>query len=321
MSILSPNVTSSSTLPIPISGPADPDKSSFCDLPAEIRLVICNYLLDANNIPRTYGYTGPVPISTSRSMVNTGGGSAQGPRIRKHALGFASKQIGAEYRQAFYERTRFFLRIDDHNAFRAIPSLSQSATTPPPTLTDVPNFWRAPDALLTSLRHCTLYIELGDIASAPQSTHSLAQVIRASQANSEATRVREEMKTFSSYDQLKEQDTIFDHTIQDAIYNLLQHMGQLRSVQVIWDTTSFRHRNMYWSVSSQMSVRAATKWQWKDLGEPLVERLQQRRQLKKLQVKVGDMHEDWVYNSERVEGGGWKGGREGRESGHEGFEL
>lgn len=284
------------TLPPPTR--ADLSKPSLCDLPAEIRIEICNYLLEANNIPRSYGYTGPTHENKRK------------PQIRKHGLGFVSKMIGAEYRLAFHERTHFFLRIDSQNAFRGAPTLgSNQVMQREPN--EFNNFWNAPSALLANLRHCTLYIELGDIASCPESIHSLSQVIRSSKA-SEAMRVREEMKAFSSYEQLKAQDKLFDREIQAAIYILIERMGQLRSVQVVWDTTVSRpsRSSVRNSRLSHRNTNLATNWEWKELGAPLVDTLLERPHLRKIQVKVGDARDDTVYKAQRVDGAKWEGGIE-----------
>ncbi|KAF2009916.1 hypothetical protein BU24DRAFT_427952 [Aaosphaeria arxii CBS 175.79] len=297
-----------------------PSGPSLCNLPTEIRLEIFNHLLNVSHVPSSYGYTGPARVST-RTLARPK------PTTVRHGMVFVSKTLGAEYRQAYYERTRFFLRIDSQNCFTAVPALinsssSSGGTTSPTAVAQpsgpgahepqqqpqqqqqyqdgVPNFWNAPLALLSSLRHCTLYIELGDIASSPRSSHSLSQVVRSHRDIFEARRVREEMKTFSSFDDLKAGDAEFDSTLMAAVQRLLDQMAQLRSIQLVWETSV--------PVRARFTTACATNWMWVSLGQPFVEGLRRRANLRGLQVKLGDSFGDTVYVAQRGKEGKWEGG-------------
>lgn len=273
----------------PISAlPNQPNKSFLCDLPIEIRLEIWRHLHDANNLPRSYGYTCPSHLSNTHRTV------------RKHGMLFVNKQLSAEYCQQFYERTRFFLHIDKLNAFTGAPALL--AKPPPPGQlkeTVILNFWNAPHALLQNLRHCTVYIEIGEIASCGQASHSLSEVNRANSSMREARRVRMEMQTFRSLEEYKAADSSFDAAIQTAIHKLLEVMEQLRDIQLVWESTV---PNRMRSISSM----ADSKWGWSALGEPFVDQLKMKRSLRKFQIKVGDRYTDIVHSAVRGEGGKWR---------------
>jgi hypothetical protein len=249
-------------------------------LPAELRFLIYNHLFTLNNVPPSYGYTG-LPHNRPSAP------------LRTHALLLASSQLSLEYRQAFYERTRFFLRIDTSNAFRGAPGLSTTPTSS--TNTPIPDFWNTPTSLVTSLRHCTLYIEIGDIAPHARSTHSLALEHRANASLSEAKLVREEMKRFSSFAAMQAANSHFDNTLVAAVHALLDAMKQLRSVQLVWDT----------GVDRSIRRGAGTCWGWEELGVPFVRVLEGRKGLREVMVRVGDSQVDHVRHVKRGEGGTW----------------
>ncbi|KAF2688202.1 hypothetical protein K458DRAFT_415229 [Lentithecium fluviatile CBS 122367] len=275
----------SSSNHIPLSAPQWPQKPSLCNLPAELRLEICNHLLSANNIPCSYGYTGPISPSANKDHK-----IQLPPRPpHRHALLFVSKQFSAEYRQCYFERTTFFLRVDRDNAFSTVPELDRHQKRTRASV-GVPNFWRAPDALLRSLRHCTLYIELGDIASAHQSRHSVALNKRDS---------RNKLKAFGSLSEIRAQDAIFDTAIISSILLLLPHMQQLRTVQLVWDTSTESYTRAWGN---------STKWNWETMGEVFVDCLK-RKGMRRIVVKVGDRfgHDMWKG---KWDDGEWKGTHE-----------
>ncbi|KAF2473968.1 uncharacterized protein BDR25DRAFT_126570, partial [Lindgomyces ingoldianus] len=285
--------------------PSDPSAASLSNLPTEIRLEIFNHVLDLSCIPLTYGYTSPF----------TG---QRKPTLHKHALLLVSKQISSEYRQAFYERTRFFLRIYASNAFQALPMLlhfTRTQSNTPRASAPFPNFWNAPDALLANLRHCTLYIEIGEIASAPQSSHSVSQIARSSIDLNEAHQMVHEMKKYSSLNALKKNDSCFDNTLKCGIHKLLGHMTQLRSMHLVWETTR--------QGSRKFSNMTDANWTWATLGKPFVEALMMKRGLKRLQVVVGDRYNDVNEKHHKGVGGRWETenrvwlrGQPGRQSMH-----
>lgn len=269
-------------------------KPSLLDLPTEIRLEIAKELLNANQIAPSYGYTGPLHLSQKR-------------KLRKHAMILVNKELSMEYRQVFYERTKFFFRVDAQNAFNGAPELA-SVTTPPseqgPPIQSYPstihggvlrNFWNAPEGLLRSLRHCTLYIELGVIAGCGRAAHSLSQVTRSDTNLVEARRVRREMMLFRSLSELKAADTEFDNKMKDCILEILRRMEQLRSVQLVWETT----------VGRRVGLSEMVDWNWETLGVDIVKELKAKRGLEKMLVKVGDCRVDTVYIAEK-ESGEWK---------------
>jgi hypothetical protein len=239
-----------------------------------------------------------------------------------------SRQISTEYRQAFYERTKFFLRIDSQNAFKGVPEIALSlphteeglgeeesgeegsgeegsgegvlSENVPRPDSIFPNFWDAPDALIASLRHCTLFIEIGDIACHPASTNGLSQCLP-----SYASKRHKQINHFllasqpATAEARTAWDTAFNKAIKDAVRNLLEGMQQLRSVQLVWETSL---------ATGQTGCPADDVWSYAALGAPLVEMLQERRILRKFQVKVGDKYEDVDMRGERGEGGEWKVG-------------
>ncbi|KAF2658733.1 hypothetical protein K491DRAFT_689805 [Lophiostoma macrostomum CBS 122681] len=289
----------------------DPSLSS---LPAELRFLIYAHLFVLNGVPTSFGYS-------SRPQLRHGNRYTP---LRTHALLLASTQLSLEYRHAFYERTRFFLRIDSSNAFRGAPGLaipigcvSEPATgtsspstltpvlasaTPPPTSTSptpppIPRFWwHMPSDLLPHLRHCTLYIEIGDIAPSAPSTHSLALEHRANASLSEAKLVREEMKRYSSFAAMQAANRQFDDTLVDAVHKLLEAMRQLRSVMLVWDT----------SVDQRIRRGAGTCWGWEELGGPFVRVLEGREGVREVRVRVGDCKSDHEVLVRRGEGGVWE---------------
>ncbi|ORY18300.1 hypothetical protein BCR34DRAFT_596243 [Clohesyomyces aquaticus] len=291
---------------IPLSKPEDPTRPFLCSLPAEIRLDIYNYALTLTAIPSSFGYTGPY---TGRRV----------KILHTHALILVSKQVSVEYRQAFYERTRFFLRIDPSNAFLGAPGL---ANPNPPTNTTTnqnknknktksknknkfstpnlflgleslhnpddsspPNFWSAPPSLVSNLRHCTLYVEIGEIAACPQSIHSLSALVRSEQDTSNARQVILQMKAHRSLSSLQANDSVFDQTLLSAVLQLLDNMQQLRSLQLVWETT--RPGGGY-------ADRATTNWKWETLGRPCVERAKGLEKLRDFRVGVGNQMGDVV---------------------------
>jgi hypothetical protein len=189
-----------------------------------------------------------------------------------------SKQLSAEYRQAFYERTKFFLRIYGHNAFKGIAPLEVTMTRPN-TQPPLPNFWDAPDALLMNLRHCTLFVELGD--SACYSASMRLQTVRLGTA----------------IERQWVQGAVFDKAMEDAVGRLLEGMHQLRSVQLVWETT----------VGDRQSI-STEGWSWEQFGDPFVKMFQEKRTLKRFQVRVGDMSENVEWKGDRAKGGKWEVG-------------
>lgn len=79
-----------------------------------------------------------------------------------HSMCLVSRKLGAEYRQLYYERTRFFLRIHLGNVLHGIPHLIHGTSASEA----FPDFWGAPKILFEYLRECTVYVELGDIEEA-----------------------------------------------------------------------------------------------------------------------------------------------------------
>jgi hypothetical protein len=200
---------------------------------------------------------------------------------------FVSQQFSAEYRQCYYERTTFFLRVDTSNAFRAIPELGHDKKLVSTTV-GVPDFWRAPETLLRNLRNCTLYIELGDIASATTSLHSVSLNNR---------KARTQLQGYGSLAEIRAQDSLFDSTFRSAIFNLLSHMQQLRCVQLVWDTSK---------IGTTRAWDDSTNWTWKSLGEPFVECFKKNGTMRDINVKVGDRFGDNTWKGKR-ESGEWKG--------------
>lgn len=124
-----------------------------------------------------------------------------------HSMILVSKQLGAEYRQTYFNRTRFFLRIGLHNVLEGIPHL----ITASPERLIFPNFWRTSPELFENLRSCTLYIELGDIEKAVHVDRLHPSGV------------------------LK--DTTFDTNITTAIQALIASMRQLQNVKLVWSTS------------------------------------------------------------------------------------
>ena len=110
----------------------------FLALPTELRLPIYNYLVVSTH----YYY---LPTNPPRSL------HRGRYRLRRHGMLLASRQLHAEYAQAFYERVKFFFYIDADNGMRP-------ATTP---------FWTLPPALLPNLRRCQLSVDVGMLAQVP----------------------------------------------------------------------------------------------------------------------------------------------------------
>ena len=189
-----------------------------------------------------------------------------------------SKQLSAEYRQAFYERTKFFLRIYGHNAFKGIDSLEVPVTRPN-TQPLLPDFWDVPDALLVNLRHCTLFVELGD--SACYGASMRLQTIGLGAA----------------IERQWVQGAVFDKAIKDAVGRLLEGMHQLRSVQLVWET----------DVGNSDGI-LTEGWSWEQFGDPFVKMFQEKRTLKRFQVKIGDKNENVEWKGNRAKGGKWEVG-------------
>lgn len=281
---------------IPSSTPQRHDQHSLVNFPTELLLDIFNQLLEFNNIPRSYGYTGAVPSApTSNSSPYTP------PKSRhKHATFFVSKQFSALYSQCFYERTTFFLRIDSKSAFKGVPDLSRKLRPNHQASHSegIPDFWGAPKALLSSLRHCTLFIELGDIATHPHSLHSISSIARSNISLDDAHVVRKELETYSSLAEIRAQDALFDSALISAVLTLFAHMQQLRSVNLVWDIAIH-------SMTST-AIRNNTNWDWERLGETFVACLKRKRMMGEVRVKVGDQWKDASWNGAR-EDGVWKG--------------
>ncbi|KAF1994770.1 hypothetical protein P154DRAFT_567091 [Amniculicola lignicola CBS 123094] len=282
-------------------------KTSLQSLPPEIRLEIWTQLLTLNSIPRSFGYTSPYRDGLGRTGDEEDDPSLTLPPLRTHAMILASRQLSAEYRQAYYERTNFFLRVDSTNAFRTLPQLASSSSTTPSLLSatsnsaasSLPNFWNAPVALLSSLRHCTLYVEIGDIACAPPSVHSAAGAVRALRDPSDGRRA---MMNFSSYEELKAGDAPFDSTLLSAVIAMLAAMKQLRSIIIVWETSTPLH------TSPRLTPTRTANWTWPVLGKPVVDTLRMRAcagALRKWQVQVGDRYADTMLQAEKGEGGLW----------------
>ena len=190
-----------------------------------------------------------------------------------------SKQLSAEYCQAFYEPTKFFLRIDSQNVFMGIPSqVSKTHPNPEPPF---PNFWDAPDALLVNLRHCTLFVELGESACYGASMHALSR----------------KAKPGTDTERRWAQGVAFDKAIKDAVGRLLEGMRQLRSVQLVWETTA-----------GDTQSNRKEDWSWEGFGDPFVKKFQEKWTLKSFRVRVGDKYEDVEWRGERVKEGKWEVG-------------
>lgn len=166
--------------------------------------------------------------------------------------------------------------------------------------TGTPNFWRAPDALLANLRHCTLFVELGEIACDAKAIHSLSRITRSNLSLTDARAVRGELKTFRSHAEVKAKDAEFDSSIVSAVLALLEHMQQLRSVQLVWDTTVAGTR-------TSRATSSNTNWTWDFLGAVFLDCLKEKRNMRELRVKVGDRYGDTVYQGKKIDGGEWEG--------------
>ncbi|KAF2866242.1 hypothetical protein BDV95DRAFT_205589 [Massariosphaeria phaeospora] len=276
-------------------------RPSLLNLPAEIRLEIFHYVFDLGNTPRAFGYTCyqlPKPKSKDKSSLPQ---PCVSNPLNNHGMILTNQELSAEYRQCFYERTTFFLQISSHNAFLGAPQLALPSSTPsnppPPTSPPFPNFWNVPSSLLSSLRHCTLYIELGAIASQPASLHSVSQIVRANTSQADAHLVRQELKTHTSLADIKAQDTAFDIALCAAIGALFAHMQQLRSVKLFWET----------SVVGGVNTATSTNWTWDTFGVPFVAVLEEKKPLREFQITVGGQEADVVYKAKRREGGKWEG--------------
>jgi len=311
------------------SGRADPDKLSLYDLPPEIRLEICgasciadarsiffnlgsanlfipfsDAILDLSNVPSTYGYTGPFNLHRK-------------PELQKHGMILVSKTISAEYRQAFYERTNFFLRIDNRQAYKAIPILHRMSVTAADrfqlqderiTAKDatLPNFWDAPDAMLRNLRHCTLFVELGEIVQHRKNAY-LQSVARNSTTTKNLHEGAKSMRSFlqsrkfkghineNIRENVKEDNKALVSKIASTIHRLLDGMQQLRSIHLVWETTMGTDRDQ----------SCAELFKWEDFGYPFVYRLQKIWNLKEFRIKIGNRLNDRGCEGVKTEGGKW----------------
>ncbi|KAF2708755.1 hypothetical protein K504DRAFT_455696 [Pleomassaria siparia CBS 279.74] len=272
-----------------------PPATTLTDLPTEIRLDIFTHVLDVSNVPTRYGYTGLRPMRDSTE-----------PRriLRTHGLVAVNKELGAEYRQAFYERTEFFLRIHASNAFEGIPQLK--APPPPMNAEDqtkreegeiaarererereggIPNLWNAPDALIASLRHCIIYIELGEIKWHKDSSHSVKKLFPT------VTPAHVVTHRFEVYD---EDDVAWDAQLKAAVFKIVD-MQQLRSVQLVWDNT----------IGDTLKTEKLAQWIWDSYGQPFVDALQKKRNLRSFQVRIGNRTDDMDLRGNRGEGDKW----------------
>jgi hypothetical protein len=306
--LLMTTATTLSPAPESVSKPQGSGRLTLRDVPTELRLVIWDLLLNANNIPRSYGYTGPVvPLSA------TDPNKLPSCPTHRHAMLFVSPEFSAEYRQCYYERTTFFLRIDENNAFRGAPQLEGVKATVDRSPEAVPNFWGAPDALLQNLRDCTLYIEIGNIAS--ESVHGLAMAERGELRKSagelfgklsandprfqSVALIRPNTEviyhTFGDPDpgtvpsapalvmdelltKIHAKNSIFNASFRDAILHLLSEMKQLRRVQLVWDT----NRDSFATPPTEL-----TDWTWDTMGKPIVDSLKAQKNLSYINVRLG----------------------------------
>jgi len=214
---------------------------------------------------------------------------------------YVNKQFSAEYRQCYYERTTFFLRIHASNVGKStapdnVPALhaavehisnhwkqtgnqlASAAAADASLESALPNFWDAPIGLLTSLRHCTIYIELGSCELSPQTLRngdedlsSLLGLVPAP-GSTAATRLKLD------------------------VLRLVMLMAQLRTVRLVWETPK---RKFKWAGTGD--------WRWELLGKSCAECLKGKKSLTGIEVKVGDSSSDckWIGHHED---GTWLGG-------------
>jgi hypothetical protein len=271
--------------PIPPSLPVSQGKPSLCNFPAEIRLEIWTNLLSLLNTPtyHSYTHTGPIP-PTDHRHANQAVFSAQHPKSEtyKHSVLLVSQQFSHEYRQCFYERTTFFLRVDAMNAFLGVPELN--GEQPPWAMetvidnnkglgTGIPRFWGDSDALLRNVRHCTLFIELGAVASKNMDSYGESGFLNMVVA--------------------VERWNFFDTTIVDSILRVLHSMQQLRSISLVWAV----------GTSARFLFRSSV---WDRFGKPSEEVLKEKKSVVECKVKVGNQFQETVWSGKR-EKGVWKG--------------
>ncbi|KAF1955664.1 hypothetical protein CC80DRAFT_76908 [Byssothecium circinans] len=280
---------------IPLSIAIDSSAPSLCDIPPELRLEIWARLLSLSNTStyRSYSYTGPIQQTRyDNSHVNQSMFDAAHPKVQnKHSALFISKQFSSEYRQCYYERTTFFLRIDHENAMNAVSDWTERSVK-------VPRFWGDSDLLVSNLRHCTLYIELCDIVSFESS--SSRPSVPGSFHNASSPKNSERIPLPASHTQDPSKSPILA-----AILSLLSAMQQLRTINFVWVTTRPQSR---WSWDRKDACAPGRKWE--ELGQPVVEILKGKRNITKMRIKVGNQWQEIVWSGER-EKGIWEGELEG----------
>jgi hypothetical protein len=120
---------------------------------------------------------------------------------KTHSMITVSKQLSAEYRKIYYERTKFFFHVSKHNALRCLPEISPSTSSQ--------NFWHAPPVLFHNLRHCTFYIELDEIVK--------GKLPRDYDPSGEAGRVP------------------FENITNNVLLQTIENMHQVRCVNIVWN--------------------------------------------------------------------------------------
>ena len=207
-----------------------------------------------------------------------------------------SKQLSAEYRQVYYERTSFFLRIDHQNLSRGIPHLAKEEKEEVVSQPPVPNFWGASKSLFENLRYCTLYIELSSIEKAQGPVSQRAG--------------------WGWHRKLNDTD------VTTSIQTLIRSMRQIRTIHIVCDTNLRRHasstmakdlkqtcvgRKPYFTAEErrQEYAQAIRKIYWNTFIRPFADLLMSKRSLRKFRIKIGDAAADLELSSEAGQNGQW----------------
>ncbi len=131
---------------------------------------------------------------------------------RTHSMVLVCKQLGAEYRQVYYESTKFEFNVTTHNVLRALPSLAEENRPEdnPNGLFPTLNCWGVSNDLFPNLRRCDLHIGLTNIELAMYSDPSQEEDIIL--------------------------DAYLDNSITQTVKALIASMHQVRQIHLAWIT-------------------------------------------------------------------------------------
>jgi hypothetical protein len=219
-------------------------------------------------------------LNLSRHYAEQYGRPVRLPSVKRtRSMVLVSKQLGAEYRCVFYQRTKFFFRLIRQNLSFRLGDIGPDAYDY--TVAPLPPFWSVSPELVASLCQCTLYIELRGVEN----------VCISNEPNP---------SRFNRYMQP------MDEALTGAVQAFLRPMRQLRSIQLVWATHFARHGPPEDEWGTIPATRAKIVQYNSDMfSRAFMKTLMAKPNLQRFVIRMGSCEEAMEITARRLDGQWW----------------